>query len=99
MRKSTSIAAVVALLISSVAFAGSIDPKVQKAIDAAIAANKKADSVGFEWRDAQKMIKQAKAAAEKGDNAKAMKLAEKARKQGELGYQQYLDQRSAGPRF
>ncbi len=67
-----------------------------QAIAAAEAARKKAASVGGEWRDTGKLIKKAKAAAEKGDDAKAVKLATQARKQGELGYQQAMDQKNAG---
>lgn len=63
----------------------------------AVAARKKAASVGFEWRDIGKFLKKAKAAAKKGDYDKAIKLARKAKAQGELGYQQYLSQRNAGP--
>ncbi len=63
----------------------------------AVAARKKAASVGFEWRDIGKFLKKAKAAAKKGDYDKAIKLAKKAKAQGELGYQQYLSQRNAGP--
>ena len=61
-----------------------------QAISAAEAARKKAASVGGEWRDTGKLIKKAKAAAEKGDSEKAVKLATEARKQGELGYQQAI---------
>ena len=77
----------------------SIDPAVQTAIDDAVAANKKAASVGYEWRDAGKMIKDAQAAAETGDNEKALSLAKKAKTQGELGYAQGMTEKSAGPRF
>lgn len=77
----------------------SIDPKVQTAIDEAVAANKNANSVGGEWRDAGKFIKEAKAAAEAGDNEKALALANKAKTQGDLGYEQALSQKNAGPRF
>ena len=63
----------------------------------AVKARKKAASVGFEWRDIGKFLKKAKAAAKKGDYGKAIKLAKKAKVQAELGYQQYLSQRNAGP--
>lgn len=63
----------------------------------AVKARKKAASVGFEWRDIGKFLKKAKAAAKKGDYGKAIKLARKAKVQAELGYQQYLSQRNAGP--
>lgn len=97
MRNTISFAAVLALLVSSAAFAA--DPAVQRAIDEAIGATKKANSVGFEWRDSGKMIKKAQAAAEKGDDATAMKWANMAREQGVLAYKQYESQRNAGPRF
>ncbi len=75
------------------------DADVQQAIEAAQAAAHKADAVGSEWRDTGEMIKKARQAAAQGDQAKAMKLAKEAEKQGELGYQQYLDQKNAGPHY
>ncbi len=65
-------------------------------VEKADASRKKAASVGGEWRDTGKMIKQAKAAAKKGDYEKALKLANTAYRQGELGYQQAMDQKDAG---
>ena len=62
----------------------------EKACAAAEAARKKAASVGGEWRDIGKMIKKAKAAMKKGDDKTAIKLCNKARLQGELGYEQAL---------
>lgn len=97
MRNIVSFAAILSLLVSSAAFAG--DPAVQRAIDEATGAAKKANSVGFEWRDTGKMIKKAQAAADKGDDATAMKWANMARDQGVLGYKQYESQKNAGPRF
>ncbi len=64
-----------------------------QAIEAAIAAAKKADSVDGEWRDTGKIIKDAQAAADKGDYTNAVKLAKKAQQQGELGYQQAVSQK------
>jgi rhodanese-related sulfurtransferase len=66
------------------------------AVEKAEAAAKKADSVGGEWRDTGKMIKQAKAAAKKGDYDQALKLANTAYRQGELGYKQAMSQKDAG---
>ena len=63
------------------------------AIAAAEAARKKANSVDGEWRDTAKFIKQAKGAAKSKDYAKAVKLATKAREQGELGYKQAVSQK------
>jgi len=67
----------------------------KQAVDKAEAARKKAASVGGEWRDTGKFIKKAKAAAKKGEYAEAMKLANKAYRQGELGYQQAMGQKNA----
>jgi len=77
----------------------SIDPSVQKAIDNAVAANKQAASIGYEWRDAEELIDDAKKAAEAGDNDKALSLANEARSEGDLAYEQGLSQKNAGPRF
>ncbi len=60
---------------------------------------KKAASVGGEWRDIGKFLKRAEEAAKKGDFETAVKLAEKARFQGKMGYKQALEQKDAGPRF
>ncbi len=78
--------------------AGGNDAAAAKAaISAAEAALKKARSVDGEWRDAKKkMVKKAKAAASKGDFKKAIKLAKKAKFQGEMGYKQAEEQKNAG---
>lgn len=77
---------------------GGSDSSVTAAIQAAEASLKRAGSVGGEWRDSKKKyLKKAKAAAAKGDNATAMKMAKKAKFQGEASYQQAMDQKSAGP--
>jgi hypothetical protein len=76
---------------------GGDDP--QAAIEAAIQAQKKAASVGHEWRDTQKLIDEAKEAAKKGDSAEAIKKANKAKKQGEMAYQQSEDQKNAAPHY
>lgn len=68
------------------------------AIKAAEAAIKKAKSVGGEWRDADsKILKSAKTAASKGDYAKAIKLANFAKFQGEMGEKQAMEQKDAKP--
>lgn len=66
-------------------------------IKEAEATNKKAAAAGGLWRDAGKIIKQAKAAATKGDLEKAMKLAQKAKGQGEMGETQAMEQANAKP--
>ena len=68
------------------------------AIEAAEAALNKARSVDGEWRDARKVyLKKAKAAAHKADYKTAIKLANIAKFQGEMGYQQAIEQKDAGP--
>jgi hypothetical protein len=69
--------------------------KAEEAIAAAEAARQKAASVAGEWRDTGKFIKEAEALAKSGDFAGAIALAEKARRQGELGYEQAIRERGA----
>ncbi len=76
-----------------------MDSAVVSAIAEAKAALKKAATVDGVWRDAGKFIKKAEELAKKGKTAEAMKLAKKAKQQGELGYQQAIAQAHAGPRF
>jgi hypothetical protein len=72
--------------------------EAQAAIKAAGAALKKARGVGGEWRDSnKKMLKKAKAAASKNDFKTAIKLANKAKFEGEMGYAQAMDEKNAGP--
>lgn len=66
-------------------------------IKQAEAAVQKSAEIGFEWRDVSKLIGQAKMAAANGDLERAIKLAIQAKRQGELAYQQGLDQQDAGP--
>ncbi|HFE48493.1 MAG TPA: SoxXA-binding protein [Chromatiaceae bacterium] len=68
----------------------------QQVLAEAKAAKKKAASVDGEWRDIGKILKKAEAAAKKGDYAKATKLAEYAKFQGEMGYKQAISQRGVG---
>jgi hypothetical protein len=65
------------------------------AIDAAVAAADKANSVAGEWRDTRTLIEQAEALAKAGDFGKALAKAEAARRQGELGYEQAVRQKGA----
>ena len=69
----------------------------EQAIANASAANKKAASIGHEWRDTKKLIKKAQKAAKDGDEAKAIKLANQAELQGNAAYAQGIDQKDAGP--
>jgi ParB-like chromosome segregation protein Spo0J len=68
--------------------------KVEKLIASADEARKQAASVGGEWRDTNKMIKKAKQLLEKGDFVAAAKMANKAAKQGHLGYEQAMSQKN-----
>lgn len=71
---------------------------VEKLIKTADASIKKAASVDGEWRDANgKYLKGAKAALSKGDIATAKKMAEMAKFEGDMGYQQAIEQKNAGP--
>ncbi len=62
---------------------------VQAAIEAADAARTKAASVGHEWRDTAKFITQARTLMSEGKLEEAQQLAEKAKREGELGYKQW----------
>ena len=71
---------------------------IEQLIKEADSAIKKAASVDGEWRDSSgKYLKQAKAALSKGDLETAKKMAEKAKFEGEMGYQQAIEQKNAGP--
>ena len=77
--------------------ASSASPEAMAAIAAAgdaITAAKKNDWI---WRDTEKFAKQAQDAADKGDNATAIKLANKARFQAESAVSQY-NYEKANPR-
>jgi hypothetical protein len=70
--------------------------QAKQAISQAEAAAEKADSVGYLWRDTEQLIKDAKKAVDEKKYEEATSLADEARRQSELAYQQYLDQRDAG---
>lgn len=70
--------------------------EAEQAIADADAARKKAASVGGEWRDTGKMIKEAQDLVKSGEYDKAIKLANKAKRQGELGYEQAMAEQGAG---
>ena len=67
--------------------AGQSDAAV--AIAQAEAAIKKAKSLKWIWRDTEKFLKKAKKAHKKGDDKKAIKLANKAKSQAEMAIKQY----------
>ncbi len=61
---------------------------VTQAITEAKAAQKKADALEGGWVSTDKLIKKAEQAAAKGDNKKALQLAEKAKKEAKLAQAQ-----------
>lgn len=114
MKKMTLKVALLAALVATAGMAVAADKgSVEAEIKAANAALDKAKKVDGEWRDARwkksKAIKcggkkmsilaAAECEAKAGNFDKAMKLATKAKKQGELGYQQAMDYKDAGPLF
>jgi len=64
-------------------------PQAMAAIASASTAIKKAKANDWIWRDTETFLKNAQAAADKGDNATAIKLANKAKSQAELAVTQY----------
>jgi outer membrane lipoprotein-sorting protein len=71
----------------------------QKSYDRVQVAVERADSVGGEWRDTDKLMASAKAAAEAGDFAKAQKLLDQAMSEAENAYNQAMAQKGVGPRY
>ncbi|MGD8926653.1 MAG: DUF4398 domain-containing protein [Thioalkalispiraceae bacterium] len=53
----------------------------------------------YEWRDTGKMIKKAKSAMKDGDFDKAVKLANKAKRQSTHALAQYEEQKNVKPRY
>lgn len=78
---------------SSKASAFKLSSTCKSAISAANFENKKAKKIGFEWRDTEKFITQAKKAGGK----KCVKLANKAKGQAILAQKQAKAQVNAGP--
>jgi len=77
--------------------AGASEAGYNAAVAAAKSSIKTAKQAGFEWRDSGKILKKASKAAKSGDFAKATKLANKAKRQGQLALVQSKDQANAGP--
>ena len=73
------------------AFAAHAEPaaSTSQAIEAARASIKVAADLNWLWRDTEKMLKEAEAAAAAGDDAKATKLAKKAKAEAEAAVNQY----------
>lgn len=81
----------------SSASAGKASPEAVAAIAAANGAIKSAKANNWIWRDTEKFAKKAQEAADKGDNAAAVKLANKAKEQAEDAIAQY-EYEKANPR-
>ncbi len=91
--------AAAAALIAALPIAGAwaaTRAEAEAAIADADATRKKAASVGGEWRDTGKMIKEATGLLDTKQYTKAIELASKAKKQGELGYEQAVHEKDAG---
>jgi len=73
---------------------GSNEQAAKDAIAAAKKANKDAKAVGYEWRDTAKIIKKAEKALADEDYDKAIKLANKARRQAENAIAQEQSERA-----
>ena len=69
------------------------------AIAAAEAASSKAASVGYQWRDTEKLIASAKKANAAKDATKAIELAQLALHQSENAMKQQAQQKDAASRF
>ena len=92
----TTSAALLALLTTPViAMAGGDFEKAKKEASAEI---NNAKAAGYEWRDSQKILKKAEEAEKAGNHEEAMKLANKAKKQGIDAVAQAEVQKNAGPR-
>ena len=69
----------------------------KKAVTSAKLSLDKAKKMHYEWRDSRKILKKAEQAAKSGDYNKATKLANRAKRQGELAVVQASAQKNAGP--
>jgi len=86
-------------LLLSVSVSVQATPAADAIADAKISM-KKVNKVGYLWRDTGKILKKAEAAAKKGDDDKAVKLARQAEEQAKDAYAQYdRYYKDAGPRF
>ena len=88
-------AAAVALAAGAPHTLASDEATFKAAFEAALAARRAAEDVGFEWRDTKKLLRQARSLAKKGEYARAVELAHRARRQGELGVMQAKEQEAA----
>ena len=86
-------------LLLSLSFSVQANPAADAIADAKMSMDK-VNKVGYLWRDTGKILKKAEAAAKKGDNDTAVKLARQAEEQAKDAYAQYERYyKDAGPRF
>ena len=85
-----------AFTMGSAYAAGADKAAAEEAIAAAKASLEKAASVGGEWRDSGAMVKAAEKAVADGDFDTAVKKANAAAEQGQMGYDQAISQQDVG---
>jgi len=86
-------------LFLSVSFSIQASPAADAITDAKMSM-KKVNQVGYLWRDTGKILEKAEAAAAKGDDKTAVKMARRAEEQAKDAYAQYERYyKDAGPRF
>ena len=99
MKKLIIVAATAALMTACASGPTHTLDQANAALVAASQATAKVKKVNYEWRDTGKLIKKARKAKTAGDFDTAVKLANKAKRQSELAYVQYLDQKDAKPHY
>ncbi len=101
MKKFLSLAAMTVMVAACASAPENVHSKGDA--DGAIAAAEhelsRANKLGFEWRDSDKMVKAAKEANKEGKFDEAVKLASKAKEQGTMAIEQAQEQKGAGPKY
>lgn len=96
MARAAALSAILALGACE-SMSGSAEHDFEGLKAAAVASIDKAKASGNEWRDSRKILTKAEDAFKAGDIEKAIKLAKKAKEQGELAVAQAAAQANAGP--
>lgn len=94
--KKFALTAALALMIAAPGVQAADQKEAGEAIAQAISAVNAAAQVRGEWRDSYKTIGKAKKAYKKGDYDEALKLAKKAKGEGEMGQAQAMAEANAG---
>lgn len=97
--RTTLMLVAIAFALSNSVNASENNKDVTTAINDAKAAQKETAKLGFEWRDTDKIIKQAELAAKDGKNKQAIKLATIIIDQLPAVRKQAAIAKNAGPRF